>query len=138
VLASLKGANFDQGLGIDIVRKAIQAPARRISENAGQEGAVIVGRVLEHYVAPKDGLKDTSASGAAGFNYGYNAQLDTYVDMIKEGIIDPLKVVRTALVDSSGVASLLTTSECMIVDAPKKDAPAMPPMGGMGGMGGMM
>ncbi|KAI8913619.1 chaperonin Cpn60/TCP-1 family [Gorgonomyces haynaldii] len=138
ILHKVKPENFDQGLGVDIVRKAIQAPAKRICENAGEEGAVIVGRVLENYVPPKDGVKDTSAAGNASFNYGYNAANGTFVDMIKEGIIDPLKVVRTALVDASGVASLLTTSECMIVDAPKPDAPAAPGMGGMGGMGGMM
>lgn len=137
ILAQLKPVNFDQGLGIDIVRKAIQAPARRIVENAGLEGAVVVGKILQDYVAPKEGLKDIGGVGTSSFNYGYNAQLDTYVDLIKEGIIDPLKVVRTALIDSSGVASLLTTSECMIVDAPTKEPEPMAG-GGMGGMGGGM
>ena len=138
VLSSLKAENFDQSLGIDIVRKAILAPCRTIVDNAGEEGAVVVGRLLESYTPPKDGqLKDTD--DGAKFNWGYNAATGKYVDMIKEGIIDPLKVQRTALSDASSVASLLTTTEAMIVDAPKKDsAPAGPPMGGMGGMGGMM
>lgn len=133
MLSEVKAVNFDQQLGIDIVRKAIQAPTRKIVENAGEEGAVVVGRILENYSAPKPGEK--ADPKATNFFYGYNAQTGEYVDMIDAGILDPLKVVRTALVDASGVASLLTTTECMIVDAPKKDAPAMP--GGMGGMGGM-
>ncbi|KAI8917297.1 hypothetical protein PhCBS80983_g03362 [Powellomyces hirtus] len=138
-LANIKPENFDQSLGVDIVRKAVQAPCRTIVNNAGEEGSVIVGHLLESYTAPTEGLRSTAEEGKSNFNYGYNAATGHYVDMIKEGIIDPLKVVRTALVDASGVASLLTTTECMIVDAPKKDAPAGPPgMGGMGGMGGMM
>ncbi|KAJ3285685.1 chaperonin [Borealophlyctis nickersoniae] len=136
ILNGLKTDSFDQNLGVDIVRKAILAPCKTIVDNAGEEGAVVVGRLLESYNPPAAGApKD--ASGSDNFNYGYNAATGAYVDMIKEGIIDPLKVVRTALVDASGVASLLTTTECMVVDAPKKDVAAAPPMGGMGGMGGM-
>lgn len=137
ILESVKGENFDQDLGIGIVRKAILAPCKRIVDNSGvQEGSVVVGRLLESYTPPADGGKDTSGK----FTWGYNAAVGEYMDMVAEGIIDPLKVVRTALVDASGVASLLTTTECMIVDAPKKDEPAMPAggMGGMGGMDGMM
>ncbi|TPX43551.1 hypothetical protein SeMB42_g04681 [Synchytrium endobioticum] len=133
-LGIIKPENFDQSLGIDIIKKAILAPCKIIVDNAGAEGAVVVGRLLESYT-PAD-AEGSKADGS--FNYGYDASNGTYTDMIKSGIIDPLKVVRTALVDASGVASLLTTTECMIVDAPKKDAPPMPGMGGMGGMGGMM
>ncbi|KAJ2813395.1 chaperonin, partial [Coemansia sp. 'formosensis'] len=122
-LDSVKGENFDQNLGINIIREAIRMPARIIANNAGLEGAVVVGKTLE--------------DGAADFNYGFDAAKCEYTDMIKSGIVDPLKVVRTALLDASGVSSLLTTSECMIVDAPEKAAPAGGP-GGMGGMGGMM
>lgn len=138
ILTTLKADNFDQSLGIDIVRKAITAPARTITNNAGEEGSVVVGRLLEAYNIPKEGLKD---SDLASFNYGYDAQTGSYCDMIKAGIIDPLKVVRTGLVDASGVASLLTTTEVIIADAPKKEGAAMPGMpGGMGGgmMPGMM
>ncbi|KAI3652523.1 hypothetical protein MP228_001948 [Amoeboaphelidium protococcarum] len=119
VLESLKLDTFDQNLGVELVRKAITYPARTIVDNAGMEGSVVVGKILEN---------------ADQFEYGFNAATGEYTDMIKAGVIDPLKVVRTALVDSSGVASLLSTSECMIVDAPKKDEP-MPPMGGGMGMG---
>jgi chaperonin GroEL len=120
-LANLKGANHDQQVGIDIVRKAIQAPARQIVENAGADGAVIVGKLIES--------KNT--------NQGFNAQTGEFVDMIKAGIIDPTKVVRLALQDAASVAGLLITTEAMVAEKPeKKDAaPAMP--GGMGGMGGM-
>ncbi|KAI9223653.1 heat shock protein 60 precursor (antigen HIS-62) [Blastocladiella britannica] len=127
VKASL--ANFDQQLGVDLVRRALQAPTRTIVDNAGDSGSFVVGKLLDQ----------TQPEGKT-FTIGYDAANGKYVDMIKAGIIDPLKVVRTALVDAAGVASLLTTSECMIVDAPKKDAPAPGaggggPMGGMGGMG---
>ncbi|KAJ1982735.1 chaperonin [Dimargaris cristalligena] len=123
-LADYKAPNFDQHLGVNIVRAAIQRPCRTIVNNAGGEGSVVVGKILEQH------LKD--------FNYGFDAATGEYGDMIERGILDPLKVVRTALVDASGVASLLTTSECMIVDAPPKEnaAPAAG-AGGMGGMGGM-
>ncbi|KAJ1996803.1 chaperonin, partial [Coemansia sp. S85] len=99
-LDSVKGENFDQNLGINIIREAIRQPARIIANNAGLEGAVVVGKTLE--------------DGAADFNYGFDAAKCEYTDMIKSGIVDPLKVVRTALLDASGVSSLLTTSECMI------------------------
>ncbi|KAJ1341397.1 chaperonin GroL [Batrachochytrium salamandrivorans] len=117
ILQNLKPENFDQGLGIDIVRKAILAPTRIIVDNAGEEGSVVVGRLLESYTPPKEGLKDANE---ASLSYGYNAATSQYVDMIKEGIIDPLKVQRTALTDASSVASLLTTTKAMIVDEPKK------------------
>ncbi|KAJ3053368.1 chaperonin [Rhizophlyctis rosea] len=132
ILVGDKTQSFDFGLGVEIVRKAVQAPTRMIVDNAGEEGSVVVGRLLESYEPGKE--KEAVESK---FVYGYNAATGTYVDMIKEGIIDPLKVVRTALVDASGVASLLTTTEAMIVDAPKKDAAPAMPGGGMGGMGGM-
>ncbi|KAI9031902.1 hsp60-like protein [Phycomyces nitens] len=122
VLDNLKGANFDQQLGISIIRQAIQTPCRTIVDNAGGEGSVVAGKLLE------DKPENT--------NWGYDASCNEYVDMIERGIIDPTKVVRTALLDASGVASLLTTTECMIVDAPVKGQ-AAPPMGGMPGMGGM-
>jgi chaperonin GroEL len=121
-LEALKGDNNDQQVGIDIIRRAIQAPIRQIVENAGAEGSVIVGKLLDQ--------KDTS--------YGYNAQTGEFVDMVKTGIIDPVKVVRTALQDASSVASLLITTEAMIFDAPDDKKASGPDMGGgMGGMGGM-
>ena len=119
---SSKGANQDQEAGINIVRRALQAPARQIAENAGDEASIIVGKILE--------TKDD--------NFGYNAQTGEYGDMIAMGIVDPVKVVRTALQDAASVASLLITTEAMIADAPKKDAPAGAGMPDMGGMGGMM
>ncbi len=116
------GANADQAAGINIVRKALQAPARQIASNAGAEASIIIGKILENKSA----------------TYGYNAAKDEYGDMIALGIVDPVKVVRTALQDAASVAGLLVTTEAMIADAPKKDSP-MPAMpgGGMGGMGGM-
>ncbi len=116
---TVKGVNQDQEAGINIVRRALQAPARQIAENAGDEASIVVGKILE---------KDND-------NYGYNAQTGEYGDMISMGIVDPVKVVRTALQDAASVAGLLVTTEAMIAELPKKDAPAMP--GGMGGMGGM-
>ncbi len=121
-LSSVKGIktqNDDQKTGVEIVRKAIAAPARQIVENAGDDGAVVVGKLLES--------KD--------YTYGYNAQTGEYGDLVKAGIIDPTKVVRTAIQDAASIAGLLITTEAMVADLPKKDAP-MPPMGG-GGMGGM-
>ena len=122
-LANLKGDNDDQNAGIAIVRRALQAPIRQIAENAGVEGSIVVGKVLDH--------KDAT--------FGFNAQTELYVDMVKDGVIDPAKVVRTALQDAASVASLLITTEAAIVEAPKKAAPAggggMPV--GMGGMGDM-
>ena len=125
-LENLEGDNQDQNTGIAIVRKAIEAPVRQIVENAGAEGSIVVGKLLEQ--------KDT--------NYGYNAQTGEFVDMIKAGIIDPVKVVRTALQDASSVAGLLITTEAMVSEIPEeKDsagaAGGMDAMGGMGGMGGM-
>jgi len=116
------GANADQTAGINIVRKALQAPARQIASNAGAEASIVVGKIFEN----------------KGTNYGYNAQSGEYGDLISLGIVDPVKVVRTALQDAASVAGLLVTTEAMIAEAPKKDsaAPAMPG-GGMGGMGGM-
>src|SRR5512135_2010183 len=117
VLAKLKPGNHDQQVGIDIVRRAIQAPARQIVENAGSDGSVVVGKLLES--------SDT--------NYGFDAQTGEYVNMVKSGIIDPTKVVRLALQNAASVAGLLITTEAMVAELPKKkDAmPAMPPGGGM-------
>ncbi len=124
-LDNLKGANEDQQAGINIIKKALQAPVRQISENAGVDGAVVVAELLNS--------KDK--------NFGFNAQDMVYVDMIKSGIIDPTKVVRTALQNAASVASLIITAEVMIVDEPSdKEDSAMPRGGmggGMGGMGGM-
>ncbi|BBK40544.1 60 kDa chaperonin 1 [Allostella vacuolata] len=120
-LASLKPANDDQKVGIDIVRRAIQAPVRQIAENAGFDGAVVAGKLLEQ--------KD--------FNFGFDAQTGEYRDLVKAGIIDPTKVVRTALQDAASVAGLLVTTEAMIAERPEKKAPPMPGGGGMGGMGDM-
>ncbi len=110
----------DQKTGIDIVRKAIQTPARQIVDNSGGDGAVVVGKLLEN----------------DSYAYGYNAQTGEYGDMVTSGIIDPTKVVRTALQDAASVAGLLITTEAIITEAPKKDSP-MPMGGGGGGMGGM-
>ena len=122
VLANLKGDNEDQQAGIDIIAKACQAPVRQIAENAGAEGSIVVGKISD---------KNDVA-------FGYDAQNDNYVDMIKAGIIDPAKVVRTALQDAASVAGLLLTTEAIVTDAPddSKAAGGMP-AGGMGGMGGM-
>jgi len=123
-LDKIKVANHDQQVGVDIIKKALQAPVRQISENAGIDGSVVVGKLLEQKNA----------------SLGHNAQTGEYVDMFKAGIIDPTKVVRTALQDAASVAALLITTEAMVAEAPKKDEPAMPmgdPTGGMGGMGGM-
>jgi chaperonin GroL len=120
---SAKGVNPDQEAGINIVRRALQAPCRQIAENAGDEASIVVGKIL-------DQKSDT---------YGYNAQTGEYGDMIAMGIVDPVKVVRTALQDAASVAGLLITTEAMIAELPKKEAAGgMPDMGGMGGMGGMM
>jgi len=123
VLEGLEGANDDQTRGVDIVRRALQAPLRQIAENAGVDGAVVAGKLSES--------KDTS--------FGFDAQTEEYTDMVVAGIIDPTKVVRTALQDAASVAGLLITTEAMVAELPQDDkaAPAMPDMGGMGGMGGM-
>ncbi len=121
-LASLKPVNDDQKRGIEIVRLSLESPVRQIAQNSGFDGAVVAGKVRES--------KDV--------NFGFDAQKGEYVDMIKAGIIDPTKVVRTALQDAASVAGLLITTEAMIAEKPKRDAgPAMPGGGGMGGMGGM-
>ena len=117
-----KGENADQDAGINIVRRALQAPARQIATNAGAEASIVAGKILDNKSA----------------TYGFNAQTGEYGDMIQLGIVDPTKVVRTALQDAASVAGLLVTTEAMIAEAPKKDAPAPAmPGGGMGGMGGM-
>jgi chaperonin GroEL len=117
-------ANFDQGLGVTIIRRALTTPSRTILANAGEEASVIVGTLLKEYGTPDK------------FSWGYDASKGEYVDMIKAGIVDPLKVVRTALVDAAGVASLLTTSEVCVVDAEEEKPTSSPGMGGgMGGMG---
>ncbi|MBW6425970.1 chaperonin GroEL [Rhizobium sp. XQZ8] len=119
IVLDIKGENDDQNAGIAIIRKALQSLVRQIAENAGDEGSIVVGRILE---------SDTD-------NFGYNAQTSEYGDMIAMGIVDPVKVVRSALQNAASVAGLLVTTEAMIADLPKKDAGGgMPDMGGMGGM----
>ncbi|MCU0968470.1 MAG: chaperonin GroEL [Rubrivivax sp.] len=117
---SLKGDNHDQDAGIKIVMRAVEQPLREIVFNAGDEASVVINKVLE-------------GKG----NYGYNAATGEYGDMIEMGILDPTKVTRTALQNAASVAGLMLTTECMVAEAPKDEAPAMPGGGGMGGMGGM-
>ncbi|WP_224701297.1 chaperonin GroEL [Devosia aquimaris] len=117
----VKGANADQEAGIAIVRRALQEPVRCIANNAGAEGSVVVGKILEN----------------SSPTFGYNAATGEYGDLVALGVIDPVKVVRHALQDAASVASLLITTEALIVEAPKKDAAPAMPGGGMGGMGGM-
>jgi chaperonin GroEL len=120
-LDGFKGANSDQNVGIDIIRRALQAPVRQIAENSGHDGAVVAGKLLE----------------SKEVNFGFDAQNGEYTDLVKAGIIDPTKVVRTALQDAASVAGLLITTEAIVAEIPEdKAAPAMPG-GGMGGMGGM-
>ncbi|WP_292230773.1 chaperonin GroEL [Brevundimonas sp.] len=122
ILADVKGDNADQNAGIAIIRRALQAPIRQISENAGVEGSIVVGKVLENDQA----------------SFGFNAQTEEYGDLVQMGVIDPAKVVRTALQDAASVAGILITTEAAVADAPKKGGgAAAPDMGGMGGMGGM-
>jgi len=122
ILAGLNPVNNDQKVGIEIVRKAIQSPARQIAENAGADGSIVIGKIADKNDA----------------NYGYDAQAGEYKDMVGAGIIDPTKVVRVALQDAASVAGLLITTEAMVGDRPEpKSAPGMPPGGGIGGMGGM-
>ena len=123
-LDGIEGDNADQTQGVRIIGRALQAPIRQIVENAGVEGSIVVGKILEN----------------GGATFGFNAQTEEYGDMLEFGVIDPAKVVRTALQDAASVASLLITTEAAVADAPKEEgaAPAMPDMGGMGGMGGMM
>jgi chaperonin GroEL len=114
-LAKLKPTNDDQRVGVDIVRRALQAPARQIADNAGVDGAIVIGKLLE----------------STDPNWGFDAQNGAYVDLVKAGIIDPTKVVRLALQDASSVAGLLVTTEAMIAEAPKKETPAPAAPGGM-------
>ena len=116
-MKKLKGENDDQRVGVDIVRRALQAPLRQLVENAGHDGAVVAGKLLD---------QDDE-------NRGFNAQTERYVDMIKSGIVDPTKVVRVALQDASSVAGLMVTTEAMVAELPE-DKPAAPPMPDMGGM----
>jgi chaperonin GroEL len=117
-LKKVRTANDDQKTGVEIVRKALQSPARQIAQNAGEDGSVIVGKILEN----------------SNYGFGFDAQAGEYVDMIKKGIIDPTKVVRQALQGASSVAGLLITTEAMVAELPKKQN-QMPPMpGGGGGM----
>ncbi|MHA6345574.1 chaperonin GroEL [Roseivivax sp. CAU 1761] len=121
-LEGLTGANSDQTAGITIVRRALEAPLRQIAENAGVDGSVVAGKIRE----------------SQDLKFGYNAQTDEYGDMFKFGVIDPAKVVRTALEDASSIAGLLITTEAMVADKPQKEGAGagggMPDMGGMGGM----
>jgi chaperonin GroEL len=123
-LDGLKGENPDQDAGIQIVRRALEAPLRQIAENAGVDGSVVAGKVRE----------------SDDMTFGFNAQTEEYGDMFKFGVVDPAKVVRTALQDAASVAGLLVTTEAMIADKPSKESAGggMGDMGGMGGMGGMM
>jgi chaperonin GroEL len=121
-LAGVEADNNDQRVGIEIVRRALQAPLRQIAENAGQDGAVVAGDVLRN----------------DEYAYGYDAQSGEYKDLVAAGIVDPTKVVRTALQDAASVAALLITTEAMVAERPEKKAPAGgAPGGGMGGMGDM-
>ena len=125
-LEKVSGDNQDQDVGVSIIRKAIEAPVRQIAENAGAEGSIVVGKLLDQ----------------KSNTFGFNAQTGEFVDLVKAGIIDPVKVVRTALQDASSVAGLLITTEAMVADVPEdKDSAAgaggMGDMGAMGGMGGM-
>jgi chaperonin GroEL len=122
-IKSLEGVNVendDQQVGINIVKKALQTPARQIFTNAGEDGSVIVGKILENNK----------------YTFGYNAQTSEYGDLVAEGVIDPTKVVRSALQGAASVAGLLVTTEVMVAESKKEQAHAMPG-GGMGGMGGM-
>jgi len=121
ILASLTTANDDQRFGVDIVRKAIVTPLRQIAANAGEDGAVISGKVLEN----------------KSYAYGFDAQMGEYKDLVKAGIIDPTKVARTALQDAASIAGLLITTEAMVAERPERKSAGGPPGGGMGGMGGM-
>jgi chaperonin GroEL len=117
MLSRVRAHNTDQKTGIDIVRKALSWPARQIALNAGEDGSVVVGKILE---------KDT-------YTFGFDAQSGEYANMMSKGIIDPTKVVRAALQDAASVAGLLITTEAMVAELPKKESPAAPG-GGMGGM----
>jgi chaperonin GroEL len=114
----VKPENNDQQVGVDIVRRALQAPARQIAENAGADGAVVAGKILEQ----------------KSITFGYNAQTGEYGDLVAQGVIDPTKVVRCALQGAASVAGLLITTEAMVAELPKKEAAPAMPGGGMGGM----
>ncbi len=120
ILGKLKAENDDQKTGIEIVRKALGWPARQIAINSGEDGSVVVGKILD---------KDT-------YNYGFDAQTGEFGNLVSKGIIDPTKVVRAALQDAASVAGLLVTTEAMVAELPKKKSPPMPggPGGGMGDM----
>ncbi len=120
-IGKIQNDNSDIQAGINIVLKALEAPIRQIAENAGVEGSIVVGKIM-------DNKSET---------FGFDAQNEDYVDLVEKGIIDPVKVVRTALQDAASVAGLLITTEAMVAELPKEAAPAMPGGGGMGGMGGM-
>ena len=123
-IKSLEGLNVendDQKVGINIVKKALQTPARQIFTNAGEDGSVIIGKILENNK----------------YTFGYNAQTNEYGDLVAEGVIDPTKVVRSALQGAASVAGLLVTTEVMVAELPKKEQAHAMPGGGMGGMGGM-
>ena len=120
-ISKLKGDNDDQNVGINILRRALEDPLRQIVKNAGGDPSVVLNAVAE-------------GKG----NYGYDAATGEYGDMIALGILDPTLVTRYALQNAASVSGLLLTTEAMVAEAPKEDAPAMPDMGGMGGMGGMM
>ena len=125
MLSKVKGDNPDQDAGVNIVKRALEAPLRQIAENAGVDGAVVAGKIRE----------------SGDMSFGFNAQTEEYGDMFKYGVIDPAKVARTALEDAASIAGLLITTEAMVSDKPEPKgagAPPMPDMGGMGGMGGMM
>ena len=120
-IGKLSDENADVQAGINIVLRALEAPIRQIVENAGVEGSIVVGKILEN----------------KSQTYGFDAQTEQYVDMLSAGIVDPAKVVRVALQDAASVAGLMITTEAMVAETPKKDAPRTMPGGGMGGMGGM-
>jgi chaperonin GroEL len=121
-LDSVQGANEDENIGVQIVRKSLEAPLRIIASNAGLEGSVVLQKVAE---------------GKGSF--GYNARTDVYEDMKKAGVIDPTKVTRVALENAASIAGMVLTTECVVNDKPEKGGGGMPmPPGGMGGMGGMM
>ena len=117
-LHALSGQNEDQTAGVAIVRKAIQSPIRQIVENSGVEASIVVGRLLEQ----------------KSNTFGFDAQTESYVDLVEEGIVDPTKVVRTALQNAASVAGLLITTEAMVAERPKADSAPGMPAGGMGGM----
>ena len=117
-IGKLSDESADIQAGINIVLRALEAPIRQIAENAGVEGSIVVGKIAEH----------------SSQTYGFDAQNEQYVDMLSAGIVDPAKVVRVALQDAASVAGLMITTEAMVAEHPKKEAPAMPGGGGMGGM----